>query len=233
MRQPGCKCKKSPIITSQLTNTWDRSSDPWFVKDKELRFIYANTIFIKVNKLPENFNVIGYSDKELPTPFNRFAHFFEQHDRKVLECMQRVSSIGIYPQGSGQQPKSYFCNKYPLMDENNQCIGIISHAKEIDYFAVSHYIKNNTSISIRLRPPNNILTKKEWIIIFLFCCGISNKCIADEMKISCNTVEKYFECIYKKLSVGSAIELRLFCKENGYDTFIPSKYFKLISHFLL
>ncbi|NHB87141.1 helix-turn-helix transcriptional regulator [Photorhabdus tasmaniensis] len=226
-------CKKVPFITTQLTNTWDRSTESWFIKDKEFRFIYANAISIKANKLPEKFNIIGYTDKELPTPFNHFANLFEEHDRKVLECMQRISSISTYPQGNGQQLKSYFCNKYLLMDEDNQCIRIIFHAKEIDHFAVSHYMMNNTSMSIRLRPPNNILTQKEWTIIFLFCRGIHNKCIADEMKISFHTVERYFESIYNKLSISSSIELRLFCKENDYDIYIPPRYFQPIGHFLL
>ncbi|MCT8345531.1 helix-turn-helix transcriptional regulator, partial [Photorhabdus kleinii] len=36
-------------MTPQLTNTWDRSHDPWFVKDKKFRLIYANKEFIKLS----------------------------------------------------------------------------------------------------------------------------------------------------------------------------------------
>ncbi|WP_387464229.1 LuxR C-terminal-related transcriptional regulator [Photorhabdus sp. RM323S] len=60
-----------------------------------------------------------------------------------------------------------------------------------------------------------------------------NKCIADEMKISFHTVERYFESIYNKLSISSSIELRIFCKENDYDIYIPPRYFQPIGHFLL
>ncbi|WP_445497629.1 PAS domain-containing protein [Photorhabdus sp. SF281] len=140
-------------ITPQLTNMWDRSHESWFVKDKKLRFIYANNVFIKLNKLPEHFNVTGYTAKELPTPFNHLVHLFEEHDRKVLQTMQRISSIGAYLQSNSQQLKPYFCEKYPLMNENNQCIGIICHIKEINYFSVHHYIKNDTITSVKLRPP--------------------------------------------------------------------------------
>ncbi|WP_339916701.1 helix-turn-helix transcriptional regulator [Photorhabdus stackebrandtii] len=86
---------------------------------------------------------------------------------------------------------------------------------------------------LSLTPPNNILTEKEWIIIFLFCRGISNQCIAYEMKISYRTVEKYFQDIYEKLSIGSIIELKLFCEKNNYNLYIPPKYFKSMNHFLL
>ncbi|NHB94501.1 helix-turn-helix transcriptional regulator [Photorhabdus cinerea] len=220
-------------ITPQLTNMWDRSHESWFVKDKKLRFIYANKVFIKLSKLPEHFNITGYTAKELPTPFNHLAHLFEEHDRKVLQTMNRISSIGTYLESDSQQLKPYFCEKYPLMDENNQCIGIICHIKEINHLSVHHYIKNDTTISVKLRPPNNILTEKEWIIIFLFCRGISNQCIANEIKISCRTVEKYFQRIYEKLSIGSMIELKLFCEKNNYDLYIPPKYFQSIGHFLL
>ncbi|KAA1175226.1 helix-turn-helix transcriptional regulator [Photorhabdus heterorhabditis] len=220
-------------ITPQLINMWDRSHESWFVKDKKLRFIYANKVFIKLSKLPEHFNVKGCTAKELPIPFNHLAHLFEEHDRKVLQAMQRISSIGTYLQSDSQQLKSYFCEKYPFIDENNQCMGIIGHIKEINHFSIHHYIKNDTTISVKLRPPNHILTEKEWTIIFLFCRGISSQCIANEMKVSCRTVEKYFQSIYEKLSIGSIIELKLFCAENNYDLYIPPKYFKSMNHFLL
>nr|WP_257791338.1 LuxR C-terminal-related transcriptional regulator [Photorhabdus laumondii] len=77
------------------------------------------------------------------------------------------------------------------------------------------------------------MTEKEWIVIFLFCRGISNQCIANEMKISCRTLENYFQSIYEKLLIGSIIELKLFCEKNHYDLYIPPKYFKSMSHFFL
>ncbi|NDK98879.1 helix-turn-helix transcriptional regulator [Photorhabdus bodei] len=220
-------------ITPQLTNMWDKSHESWFVKDKNLRFMYANKEFIKLSKLPEHFDVMGYTAKELPTPFNCLVHLFEEHDRKVLQTMQRISSIGAHLQSNSQQLKPYFCEKYPLMDENNQCIGIICHVKEINHFSVHHYVKNDKITSVKLRPPNNILTEKEWIVIFLFCRGLSNRCIADEIKISGRTLEGYFQSIYEKLSISSIIELKLFCEKNNYDLYIPPKYFKSMNHFLL
>ncbi|NDK99717.1 helix-turn-helix transcriptional regulator [Photorhabdus bodei] len=225
--------KEVPFITRQLTHIWDRSPDPWFVKDKESRFIYANTKFIKVIKLPENFNIIGYSVDELPIPVNGFAHHFKEHDRRVLECMQKVCSVGTYPQGNGRPPKSYFCEKYPLMSEDNHCIGIISHARELEHFTVYHYIKDNIPTSASLRPPNDLLNEKEWMVIFLFCCGMNNNETSIEMNVSCHSVEKHFESIYQKLSVSSLTELRLLCKEKGYDLYVPSRYFLSIGHFIL
>ncbi|OCA55882.1 helix-turn-helix transcriptional regulator [Photorhabdus namnaonensis] len=225
--------KQVPLVTPQFTHIWDKSPDPWFVKDKESRFIYANTKFIKIIRLPENFNIIGHAVDELPTPVNGFAHYFKEHDRRVLECMQRVCSVGTYPQGNGRPPKSYFCEKYPLMGEDNQCIGIISHAREIEHFTVSHYIKNHTPISACPRPPNDLLNEKEWVVIFLFCCGMNNNDTAIEMNVSCHSVEKHFESIYEKLSVNSLTELRALCKENGYDLYMPPRYFLSIGHFIL
>ncbi|WP_265378453.1 helix-turn-helix transcriptional regulator [Photorhabdus aballayi] len=97
----------------------------------------------------------------------------------------------------------------------------------------SSSLKDEGYISVRLRPPNNILTEKEWMVIFLFCRGISNKSIANEMNVSCRILERYFKSIYEKLSIGSIIELKLFCEKNNYDLYIPPKYFKSMNHFLL
>ncbi|AXG48649.1 PAS domain-containing protein [Photorhabdus laumondii] len=136
-------------ITPQLKNMWDKSHESWFVKDKKLRFIYANKEFVKLSKLPEDSDIMGYSVKELSTPFNYLAHFFEEHDRKVLQSMQRVSSIIVaHLKSNGQQLNPCLCEKYPLMDEKNQCIGIICHIKRINHFSVHHYIKNDTTIPV-------------------------------------------------------------------------------------
>ncbi|CAM3287621.1 PAS domain-containing protein [Xenorhabdus nematophila] len=83
-------------VTPQFKNMWDKSHDSWFVKNKKLRFIYANKAFIRLNNLPEDFDITGYSEKELPTPFSHLARFFEEHDREVLQFMKKISSIGSY-----------------------------------------------------------------------------------------------------------------------------------------
>ncbi|WP_340611007.1 helix-turn-helix transcriptional regulator [Xenorhabdus bharatensis] len=220
-------------ITPQLTKMWDKSHESWFVKDINLRFIYANKTFIKLNKLPDNFDIRGYQEKELSTQLSDLSNLFEEHDRKTLQSMQRVSSIGAYFQDNPHQLKPYFCEKYPLMSEDNQCMGIICHIKEISHFSVHHYIKNNSSISINLNPPNKILTEKEWLIIFLFCRGINNKYIANKLKISYRTLEKYFKIIYEKLSINSIIELKELCERNNYDLYVPSQYFSSMGHAFL
>ncbi|MBD2795375.1 helix-turn-helix transcriptional regulator [Xenorhabdus sp. 18] len=220
-------------VTPQLTNMWDKSHESWFVKNKQLRFIYANKVFINLNNLPERFDVTGYTEKELNTPFEHLVPLFEEHDRKVLQSMQRISSIGAYFQHHDKQLKPYFCEKFPLMDENNQCIGIIGHAKEMTHFSVHYYIKNDISTSINLNPPNNILTEKEWLIIFLFCRGVRNKDIAHELKISSRTLERYFKIIYEKLSINSMLELKTLCEKKNYDLYIPPQYLNSINHALL
>ncbi|PHM40023.1 virulence factors transcription regulator [Xenorhabdus mauleonii] len=220
-------------ITPQLTTMWDKSHDSWFIKDKKHRFIYANKVFLKLSNLPENFDITGCTTSTLPTSYSHLAHLFEEHDRNVLQFMQRISSIGTYFQSNNAQIRPYSCEKYPLMDENHQCIGVIGHIKEINHFSVHHYINNNKSISVNITPPNNSLAEKEWLIIFLFCRGISNKGIADEMKISVRTLEKYFKNIYEKLSINSIFELKMLCEENNYDLYIPPNYFKYIDHYFL
>ncbi|WP_340622211.1 helix-turn-helix transcriptional regulator [Xenorhabdus siamensis] len=220
-------------ITPQLTNMWDKSHESWSVKDKKLHLIYANKVFIKLNNLSDDFDVTGYTEKELPTPFNHLVHLFEEHDRQVLTSMQRVSSISSYFQYESKQLRPYFCEKYPLMSEENKCIGIVCHIKEINHFSVHHYIRNDITASINLNPPNNILTEKEWIIVFLFCRGISNRKIANELKISCRTLERYFKNIYEKFSINSMIELKTLCERNNYDLYIPPKYLKSIDYTFL
>ncbi|MEX0447116.1 aminotransferase class I/II-fold pyridoxal phosphate-dependent enzyme [Xenorhabdus sp. SGI246] len=86
-------------ITPQLTNMWDKSHESWSVKDKKLHLIYANKVFIKLNNLSDDFDVTGYTEKELPTPFNHLVHLFEELEQALASSApwcRMIKSEGTY-----------------------------------------------------------------------------------------------------------------------------------------
>jgi DNA-binding NarL/FixJ family response regulator len=59
------------------------------------------------------------------------------------------------------------------------------------------------------------LNSKEIKVIELICKGLSNKEVADELKIAEKTIEGYKTKIYKKLNISNNIGLFEFAQKNG------------------
>jgi DNA-binding NarL/FixJ family response regulator len=59
------------------------------------------------------------------------------------------------------------------------------------------------------------LNSKEIKVIELICNGLSNKEVADELKIAEKTIEGYKTKIYKKLNISNNIGLFEFAQKNG------------------
>ena len=64
--------------------------------------------------------------------------------------------------------------------------------------------------------PSPLLTKREMAIMKLASEGMSNKNIADELKLSRRTVEGHLRTIFNKLGVGSRIEAVLYGLKKGW-----------------
>lgn len=69
---------------------------------------------------------------------------------------------------------------------------------------------------IKTEEPFPVLTKREMAIIRLAAEGMSNKTIADELKLSRRTVEGHLRTIFNKLGVGSRIEAVLYGLKKGW-----------------
>lgn len=107
------------LLTSlkMLIPFWNNSSEAWGVKDNKSVFIYANDRFSELLGLPNGFNVEGRLDGELPAPTAEFQTEFQEHDRQAILSQERATTIEIHAFERRSYFQPYFCDKYPLIDE--------------------------------------------------------------------------------------------------------------------
>ncbi|HEN3581004.1 TPA: PAS domain-containing protein, partial [Yersinia enterocolitica] len=64
-----------------LIRFWERSSEPWEVKDSQSRYIYANPRAHRFVSLPAKYKIEGRLDGDLPSPIAEFQDEFQRQDR--------------------------------------------------------------------------------------------------------------------------------------------------------
>lgn len=108
----------------------ETSHEPWGIKDQNSRFVYENKAMAMLRDLPRGFNVEGRLDNDLPWEGAAFAEQFQIHDRAVMQAEQRICSLETHLYGKEKLLSSYFFEKFPFYNEDNQCVGVISmHGK--------------------------------------------------------------------------------------------------------
>ncbi|ERT10335.1 PAS domain-containing protein, partial [Photorhabdus temperata] len=155
------------IVSPQIINTTQHSNEPWGIKDQNSCWTYGNQAFKHIQNLPDSFNYEGFFDTEIPWNGAEFAKEFMVHDKHVITKGQRVCSLETHIFGKDKFLSSHFCEKYPLYNDENECIGILFHAwkaKEYSLAQLHQYHKNLPS-SIILQPPTDLFTQQEWDII--------------------------------------------------------------------
>ncbi|NHB98312.1 PAS domain-containing protein [Photorhabdus stackebrandtii] len=216
--------RKMPNITPQLINMWKRSNEPWGAKDCQSKLIYANAAFYQLINLPEDFDIIGRSIGELPSPIAEYAEEFHRQEQKAIQTMQRVTSLETYQFGESHVKQTYICDKFPLFDENNDCIGTFFHMYKTQDFSVSYYYERTSPSTLEFIPPNNILTQTEWEVLFLTLRSQDEESIGKELMVSTEDVVDHIQSIYQKFNLPLHTELSDFCKKNNYHLYIPERF---------
>ncbi|MBI6548802.1 PAS domain-containing protein [Xenorhabdus lircayensis] len=216
--------KKPNNITPQLIHMWKKSIDPWGAKNRQSRFIYANPAFYQLLDLPENFDITGLHIGELPSPIAEYEEELYLQDQKVIQTMQRVTSMETHLFGKHKVKQAYLCDKYPLCDDNGDCIGITFHMYKVQNLSTSYYYDKTIPVSLEFTPPSNVLTQIEWEILFLILRSLDEKSISKELTINTKDIADYIQSIYQKFNLSRHIDLKDFCKKHKFDHYIPKRF---------
>ncbi len=101
-----------------------------FWKDKELNYLGCNTNFSKLINLDNPDNISGITNKKIPL----FKNYLTQHEKKEKDVIKhnrpKLDSIESLILSNGK--KAYFnINRIPLLDLNNQVVGLLSTYEDI------------------------------------------------------------------------------------------------------
>ncbi|HEN3618143.1 TPA: PAS domain-containing protein [Yersinia enterocolitica] len=216
-----------------LIRFWERSSEPWGIKDNQSRFIYVNSRVNKLFNLPDKYSIEGRLDGEIPTPSADFQVEFQAHDRQVELLQERVTSVDIQLYDGNSYFTPYFCDKYPLIDDNGISQGIIFHSRPVTDIILTRLSKIDIPTSLLFTPPSELFTKREWEVLFYVLHSFSSKEIAKKLHLSPRSVCNIIQSIYSKAGVTSKKQVIDYCYEKKINNYVPQSFFEYSGSFPL
>ncbi|WP_448511972.1 helix-turn-helix transcriptional regulator [Photorhabdus laumondii] len=212
------------IISSQVINTMQQSNEPWAIKDKNSCWVFGNLACRQIQNLPDLFDYEGKNDSELPWSGAEFAKEFVIHDKNVMKQEKRICSLETHTYGKDKFLSSYFSEKYPIYNDENECIGLFLHAWKAQDFSLTRLFYGKLPASILFQPPTDLFTQREWDVIFLLLHKYTSKQIGRMLNISYRTVETHISRIYKRIGLHSTRQLEDYCRTNDYDLYVPERF---------
>lgn len=212
---------------------WERSSEPWIVKDNQSRFIYANPRNYKFLGLPDQYNMEGRLDGDLPSPISEFQDEFQRQDRQVELLQDGITMVEIHLVDRQSYLTPFFYDKYPLIDENGKSQGVICHARPIHYLMLTRLNKIKIPTSLMFTPPSELFTKREWEVLFYILHSFSSKDIARKLHLSPRTVSNIIQNIYRIVGVSNRQQIVDYCYENKINNYVPQSFFEYSGSFPL
>lgn len=212
---------------------WENSSEAWGVKDNKSIFVYANDRFGELLGLPDKYNVEGRFDGELPAPTAEFQAEFQEHDRQAILSQERATTVEIHAFERRSYFQPYFCDKYPLIDEDGVAQGLIFHARPVQDIILTHLNKIKVPTSLIFTPPSESFSKREWEVLFYILHSFSSSEIAKKLHLSSRTVCNITQKIYSKAGVTSKRQIVEYCYEKKINNYVPQSFFEYSGSFPL
>lgn len=211
-----------------LISFMEHSEELWGMKDEQSRHVFVNKRALSFYNVRKGFDVEGKLDREIPMPSQDFWQDMQAHDQMVMRAQRQVSTIEInyFGQGNTDRPVPNLCEKAPLYDEENRCLGIVWHSKPLDAPALLYYMHRFNRPFIEFDTPNDLFSKKELEIVFWALQRLSSKEIARRLSLSHRTVENRLGVIYQKAGVNSLLQLIEYGKATGLDRYIPANFIR-------
>ncbi|MGF1725194.1 helix-turn-helix transcriptional regulator [Photobacterium nomapromontoriensis] len=210
----------------------DQLSGCWGCKDKDSVFVYANADYGKMTGLDHHLDIVGRTDFDMPGPIVECSESFQQQDHLVMTTGDRVRSLEIHPDSTGEW-RVHLVTKSPWRNNHNDITGTIFHGIELKDTAileVGHWICRSTGLDLksqvsfsldRHNQPIN-LNPRESEVLFLLLYGKKPQYIARVLGISVKTVENYVVQLRIKFNANTQNELLDRALDLGYSAKIPA-----------
>ncbi len=219
-------------IPADIINTLEISGDAWGIKDKNSCFVYGNNTFKYLQALDKHFSYEGHYDSEIPWQGAQFSKEFILHDQTVMMRDKNITSLEMHKFNKEKNLSSYLFEKMPFFDEKNECQGIIFYGRKAESYCLNRLYRGKLPGSLMFTPPVDILSDREWDIVFLFIHRYTSKQIGKILNISYRTVENHFAAIYRKIGIHKSSQFLEYCYENDFDLYVPEHFVKAGSRLL-
>lgn len=211
---------------SNLITMINAFGDPWGLKSPNSEHIYMNKEARRFTATPDQFDLEGRRDGEFPADWAEMEADLIAHDQRtchsgkaslVIETHHWYGSTDIIP---------YLGEKYPVCDEQGNCIAILWYAKPVLNIDPLLLINRKMPGIISTTPGCTLFTPAEYETLFYLLRGLSAKDIARINNVSHKTIGNRVQAIFQKADVHSFRQLEEFCRVNHITDYIPPHLLK-------
>ena len=178
---------------------------------------------------PKGFDVEGREDKDIPLESSQeLWPELVAHDQKTMEQNKTITSLEVHYYGPGNidTPIPHLCDKTPLYDKENNCLGVVCRGTALDAPGLLYYMNRFNRKTIQFDAPNNLFTQRELEIVFWAQQRLSAKEIAKRLDVSHRTIENRLQTMYQKAGVHTMPQFIEYCYSMGLDKYIPSDFIR-------
>jgi len=204
-------------------------SDPvvgWAVKDSSSRFVYVNDSFKVWQTISTRYDYEGRNIGEIPVPVAEFAPVFNLQEREIERTGQPVRAITTHIQGKEKIMQPAYNVQEPLYDENHNCVGTVISVRPVRIMTPTSLLDGKITQHATFDPPSALFTEKEWEVVYLLACGMKIKEISGILSITVDAVNSRLRSCYRKTGLNAVSALIGYCRDCGYDSYIPSFFLK-------
>lgn len=213
-------------IIKPLVRFWEGYNECWWVKNRHSQFVYVNGVLKNFLDIPEAFEMEGRYDGELPIAIHEFEPEFQRHDRQVGQLRERLTTLEIHQIGKESSFHIWYCDKFPVIGEQGDVLGVIAHNRPVDSFVVNRLKGVRAPSLLIFTPPDDMFTAREWDVIFYTCQLFTPKMIEAAAGIPLRTVEDILGRIYRKSGARNKHDFLDYCMTYGFNNFIPQSVFQ-------
>ena len=218
-------------ISDEWRGTMEASEDVWIVSSLNHEFIYDNPAHRCVAGLPKDFDSEGrhFSEPKVPC-YEVCSVDFIQHNERALKN-GNCQILDIHPIG---YTGDWFCQLTelsPLVNKNNQKIGVLTHGKSVFQYwqssmkalmIMQHHYTGQNQASMRVETPKEF-TQRQAEVLFFLLCRVEPKRIARYLNLEQSTINTAIDRMRFKLDCQTTSQLieRVICMD--WHKFIPGR----------
>jgi len=197
-------------------------------KDHGSTYLTANETCTTLFGFKKKDDISGMTDHNIPCKLSEFAEVFREHDAQVITTRKALTLLEVQPCHNNNW-RIFITIKSPIIDRHDAVTGTYGQA-----FDLTSLFKNMPSILYQIQNHENNLTQgaynignntslstRQQEVIYHLLRGKSANEIAQQLKLSMRTVEKYIENIKYKFGVSQKKQLIESCIEQGYLNILP------------
>lgn len=210
-------------VPKEVIFFFEKSNEPWGIKDTESRYVYANKAYFDFLGVPnEKRNRIHLKSYDFIPSLQPLIQGLVSHDQEVMNTGERYEAVGtLFINGNY---RTFLFEKWPRFSSTGKVNGTIFHLKPFEQISMSYFIDKPFYGKATYYPPTNIFSRREWDVLFLLFRRVDKKQISKILKLKETSVRNLISRLFLRTGIAGKEELLSYGFREGWHLYIPPRF---------